>query len=381
MKNPENPYFKPYFWIHSEKTLKFRLICTNNLQGSGTDEIPKQSHISSFFSAAIITALFLFLFLAIPRANAGIISFIGNLLNLNDPPVQETAPSNSQNISLLESPQSPLSDNATGGGDITIVNGNAVMANAGPMGTINDIASSTPSSDQISLYVVRKGDTLLEIANMFNVSINTIRWANNLKPSDSIKPGDTLIILPVTGVQYTVKKGDTIKKIASKYKGDVDEIISFNDLNPDEPLEEGQTIIIPDGDMAENQTPTSIPSKNVQKSYDGYYIRPIVGGRKSQGIHGYNAVDLANVCGTPIYASASGDVILSRDFGWNGGYGKLIIISHPNGTQTLYAHLSKTVAQTGWHVIQGQLIGYVGTTGHSTGCHLHFEIRGAPNPF
>jgi murein DD-endopeptidase MepM/ murein hydrolase activator NlpD len=74
-------------------------------------------------------------------------------------------------------------------------------------------------------------------------------------------------------------------------------------------------------------------------------------------------------------------VIISRPYGWNAGYGKYVVIKHPNGTQTLYSHLSSIIVNSGWHVIKGQVIGYVGSTGKSTGCHVHFEIRGARNPF
>ena len=110
-------------------------------------------------------------------------------------------------------------------------------------------------------------------------------------------------------------------------------------------------------------------------------MRPIVGGRKSQGIHGYNAVDLAAPTGTPIIASASGKVIIARSSGYNGGYGLYVVISHPNGTQTLYAHMSKVNVSVGRFVERGEIIGAVGNTGKSTGPHLHFEVRGARNPF
>lgn len=96
--------------------------------------------------------------------------------------------------------------------------------------------------------------------------------------------------------------------------------------------------------------------------------------------HSYNGVDLVNVCGTPVYAWDDGMVTTST-MGWNGGYGTYIIISHPSGTDTLYAHLSRLSAQKGAEVRKGDLIGLMGTTGRSTGCHLHFEVRGAENPF
>jgi LysM repeat protein len=313
-------------------------------------------------------------------ANAGLLSFIIDSIIGNDDQQVELAPVNSQTIPLLQAAANPAGNILKNSSDITIVNNNAVMSNAGPLGTTNDIEDSKASPDQISIYVVHKGDTISQIADMFDVSVNTIKWANDIKSGESIHEGDILVILPVSGVQYTIKKGDTLKSIAKKFNGDTDDIITFNDLESGAKLTEGDVIIIPNGESTPTENQKTTPPKT-QKVYVGYYVRPIDGGRKSQGIHGYNSVDLANSCGTPIYASATGDVILSRGSGWNGGYGKMIIISHPNGTQTLYAHLNKTVAQSGWHVSQGQLIGYVGTTGHSTGCHLHFEIRGAKNPF
>ncbi len=115
------------------------------------------------------------------------------------------------------------------------------------------------------------------------------------------------------------------------------------------------------------------------KSLAGYFIDPVPGYRLSQGIHDNNAVDLAIGKGTPIHAAAAGRVLLARN-GYNGGFGNVVIISHPNGTETLYAHQSKIATHTGDTVYQGQVIGYVGSTGHSTGPHLHFEVHGARNP-
>jgi len=251
------------------------------------------------------------------------------------------------------------------------------------MGTIADIFKNKPGPDQISLYVVRKGDNLSEIAEMFNVSINTIRWANDLRADEPIRVGQILVILPITGIQYNVKKGETIKDIAKKFGADVDEILQFNNLAINKALTEGEIIIIPNAEYTEpeqGKTSTQKPKITVP-SYIGYYLRPIENGRKTQGLHGYNAIDLADSCGLPVIASASGDVIIAKAYGWNAGYGNYIVVSHPNGTQTLYAHLSETEVSPGWHVVKGQIIGLIGTTGRSTGCHVHFEIRGARNPF
>lgn len=309
-------------------------------------------------------------------------SFLGDLLGINTDNKQST-PLNIQTLPLLEAIYNPDPNNGRGGGDITIIN-NALLSDTGPIGTMVDISENKLSPDQISIYVVRQGDTLTEIAEMFNVSVNTIRWANDLKDGEPIKIGQVLVILPVTGVQYTVEKGDTIKSIAKKFNADAEEILQFNNLALNDVLNKGQTIIIPNGDYTEPappQTPSQQPSYTRVSYPQGYYIRPITGGRKSQGLHGYNAVDLADSCGEPVIASASGDVIIARSYGWNAGYGNYVAVAHPNGTQTLYAHLSKVIVFPGWHVAQGQVIGYIGASGRTTGCHVHFEIRGAKNPF
>ena len=113
-----------------------------------------------------------------------------------------------------------------------------------------------------------------------------------------------------------------------------------------------------------------------------YYSWPLAGGSITQGLHGWNAVDIGAPSGTPIYAAAAGTVIVARSGGgWNGGYGNYVVVSHPNGTQTLYAHMSRVSATVGAHVGQGETIGKVGMTGEATGPHIHFEVRGAVNPF
>ncbi|MCR4284096.1 MAG: peptidoglycan DD-metalloendopeptidase family protein [Parcubacteria group bacterium] len=298
---------------------------------------------------------------------------------------KETPGENLQNMPLLQAALNSDPSPAKGGGDITIINGSALFSDTGPYGSMADIEDAKPESGEISLYVVRDGDSLSQIAKMFNVSISTIIWANDIKKGDLIKPGQTLLILPISGVKYIVKEGDTVKGIATKFKGDADEIIQFNGLADSEKLVVGSEVIIPNGEDSSYVPASSVKTVVVRgsggPSYSGYYLRPVENAVRSQGLHGYNGVDLAAPTGTPILASAAGDVIVSRSAGWNGGYGKYIVIKHSNGTQTLYSHLSEVIVSTGWHVVQGQIIGYVGSTGKSTGPHLHFEIRGAKNPF
>ncbi len=283
---------------------------------------------------------------------------------------------------LLESSFALDPSASRGGGDITIVDDSALEPDAGPLGTISEVENLS-ASDQISIYVVRKGDTLSAIAEMFKVSVNTIVWANDLKRATDIKDGQILVILPINGVQHTVAKGETLQSIAKKYKGDLEEILQFNDLTADQRLTVGDIVIVPDGEESAPAPSATTPRfvRGGGPEYVGYYLRPIRGGVRTQGLHGYNGVDLATASGEPIYASATGRVMIAKSVGWNGGYGNYIVIKHSNGTQTLYSHNAKNVVSVGQTVVQGQVIGYIGSTGKSTGPHVHFEIRGAKNPF
>jgi LysM repeat protein len=332
-------------------------------------------------------------------------SILSSLLG-NDAYAGETPPifsiSNSQTVALLSADvanvtktgkkenQSEVAGNLNG----MIVDDSALLASVTPTSGSatggSNLEFSEASSEDISVYVVRKGDSITQIAEMFEVSVNTILWANDLKKGEKLKEGDTLFILPVSGVQHTVAKGETLQSIAKKYKVDMDVITGFNGLEKDAALAIGDELVIPDAEMPNDAAKPSGSSKpNSGKSggslvdATGYFKHPLPGmKRRSQGLHGpgKRGIDMAAPTGTPIYAAASGTIILSKD-GWNGAYGNLIIAKHSNGTKTLYAHLSKRVAATGATVKQGELIGYVGSTGRSTGPHLHFEVQGAKNPF
>lgn len=306
---------------------------------------------------------------------------------------------NSQTIALLQPNTSPLllpdSSNSADGvdpnSDVNISSDNALLPSAGPMSTSGSDSDGNPLDD-ISIYVVRQGDTLSEISQMFNVSTNTILWANDMKKGDTISPGDVLFILPISGVEHTILKGQSLQSIAKMYNADINDIVLYNGLAGDSvALIPGDKLIIPNAQKSDegdkpvqslsdtvaksNQYYQSHPTKNLS----GYYVDPVPGYRLSQGLHDKNAVDLAIAAGTPIHAAASGKVIFAK-YGWNGAYGNLVILSHPNGTQTLYAHQSKIAVTTGQEVSQGQVIGYVGCTGRCTGPHLHFGVIGARNP-
>ena len=293
--------------------------------------------------------------------------------------LEVTDPGNSQTLALLAGYLN-INPTGTGGAEVAIVDGTVLESNGIEGEFFVDLGKS--GTGQISVYIVRTGDTLSEIAEMFGVSANTIIWANDIRGT-SIKVGQELVILPISGVRHVVKSGDTLKSVATKYRADLNDVLLYNGLAIGDKIKSGDVIIIPDGVISATQVSSVKNSAGAQTYpvYSGYYIRPIVGGRKTQGIHGNNGVDLAAPTGTPILAAADGRVIVSRAGGYNGGYGSYLVISHPNGTQTLYAHLSQNSVFVGQSVAQGQIIGAVGNTGKSTGSHLHFEIRGAKNPF
>jgi hypothetical protein len=241
-------------------------------------------------------------------------------------------------------------------------------------------------NDTINVYEVKSGDTLDSISNIFNVSKNNIIYANDLK-GKTIKAGDTILIYPINGIQYVVKNSSTINEIAKKYKIDATDIATYNGISIDAKLAKGDTIFIPDveGEISEIvnlKVATSKPKTKYSNSIvAGYFMKPVVGCVKTQGVHGHNGVDLGCRVGTPLLASANGKVIKASTGGYNGGYGGVIFISHPNGTQTVYGHLSRINVSVGDSVVQGQVIGATGNSGRSTGPHLHFEVRGASNPF
>ncbi len=246
-------------------------------------------------------------------------------------------------------------------------------------------------------YIVQKGDTLSEIAEKFDVSVNTIKWENNLKGS-TLRVGQELRILPTTGVLHTVRKGDTLLKIAERYEVPVEDIRIYNDIDATK-LRPGMKIMVPNGVKQEtSQKAVRVSSKQRRNSskkrvqspspYETYFIRPAHGrvssffGPRWRGYH--YGVDVANHgSSVPVIAAASGTVtktvsycrVGSRSCG--GGYGNYIVVQHSNGTVTKYAHLKRVYVKPGDRVVQGQKIALMGNTGRSTGQHLHFEIQNA----
>lgn len=251
----------------------------------------------------------------------------------------------------------------------------------------------SPLSDQISVYTVKEGDTISQLAETFGISTNTIIWENNIS-GQKISIGKKLNILPVTGVKHIVKSGDTISKIADKYDADANDISVFNGISTGDKLTLGDIIFVPNGIIKpvviESSSPSSssssirVGTSNTQVQ-SGYYIRPVRGiitssyGSRRSGFH--PGVDLGGARGTSIAAAASGVVIKSVNGcvegrkSCGGGYGNYVEIEHPNGDVTIYGHMTKAIVGVGELVSQGEQIGTLGSTGNSTGPHVHFEIR------
>ena len=293
----------------------------------------------------------------------------------------EIASESATDMPLLAALQNPNPMGARGGAEV-LVEDNALVS-TGPVGA-DVMAEQKTYSGEIRVYTVRGGDSLSRVAEMFDVTTNTIMWANDLNRASDIQPGDSLVILPVAGVQHVVKSGDTLSTIAKKYKAEAEEIIAYNQMFEDEQLVVGATLIIPGGAIqAPVRTGVSAQPVSVSGAVAAStgFSHPAPGAIKTQGIHGYNAVDLAAGAGTSIRAAAAGEVIVSKSSGWNCGYCLYIVIRHPSGAQTLYAHLSSNAVGVGNYVAQGEVIGGMGNTGRSTGNHLHFEVRGGRNPF
>jgi LysM repeat protein len=262
--------------------------------------------------------------------------------------------------------------------------GSNYLLAADGVGGADTMISDLPKGE-VTDYRVMEGDTVSSIAIKFGISIDTIVWENNLKSVSAIKPQQILKILPMTGVRYKVNRGDTIYSIAKNYSVDAQNIIDypFNTFSNDETfaIQAGQELMIPDGvkpreiiiDTKRYLAKTVAPIPGVVG--EGNFMWPTAG-HISQRFYWYHrAVDIASRDAPAIVAAQGGTVISA---GWNGGgYGNYVVIDHGNGYQTLYAHMlnNSIVVKAGDRVKQGQKIGILGSTGRSTGPHLHFEIK------
>lgn len=271
--------------------------------------------------------------------------------------------------------------------------GNVIVAPLSPIEPEpgNQSPTTQTAARKQQVYTVQADDTIAGIAAQFNISVNTVLWANGLTNKSTINVGDHLTILPTTGVLHTVASGNTLLAIANKYDVEATDVAKYNNLPDTSKLSIGQKLIVPDGYIAPQSAPR-ITSGNTRLA-DGpvppsstdtsaRFIWPTTTKHISQYFRwGHTGIDIDNRSYPPIYAAAAGTVEFS---GRLGGYGNLVIINHGGGLSTYYAHNSVNYVAKGTQVTKGQTIAKMGSTGRSTGPHLHFEVRrnGRPvNPF
>ena len=240
-----------------------------------------------------------------------------------------------------------------------------------------NLGTTVSVKPQIVDYQVLGGDTLASIAKKFNISVDSIKWSNDLK-NDLIKPGQTLKIPPEDGVVYKVVSGNTVYSIAKKYNVDAQNIVNFpmNDFSDLDTfaLTIGQYLFVPGGVVVpEKAAPRFFASIQAGVRGSSNFIWPTSGIITQYPVWYHMALDIANSSGPAVIAADSGTVIFAGCVRY--GYGCHVIVDHGNGYQTLYGHLSSYIPDAGATVSQGQQIGVMGSTGMSTGIHLHFEVR------
>lgn len=267
--------------------------------------------------------------------------------------------------------------------------GNALVENGAPE------TAETPDvrRSRTLAYSVREGDTPGSIAARFGVSTNTVLWANGIRDGDLIRPGDILVILPVSGVLHTVVSGDDVTSVARRYDAKVEEVIAHNGLSAEGGIRTGQKLIIPDGQIihlprrrfarledAEEEGAPETPAARPDAAPvpGGGFLRPVA----FKGISQYfgwrhTGIDLPDRSRPTVRAAQDGSVEFA---GWLGGYGRLVVLNHGRGLKTYYAHLSETYVKSGEAVNRGENVGRVGSSGRSTGSHLHLEVRDHGRP-
>ena len=223
-------------------------------------------------------------------------------------------------------------------------------------------------------YTVKSGDSISTISRKFGLSnISTLIAVNDISNVRTLRSGQKLKIPSMDGLVYNVQSGDSLNSLSVKYHVSVEEILDANDLTS-EKLTKGMSLFIPGAKM---------DAMSLKKAMGELFVYPIVSGWRLTSRFGprkdpftgvassHTGIDMACATGTPIRASMSGKVAY---VGWSNIFGNYVIINHANGYQTLYGHMSKTLAKKGQIVDQSTKIGFVGSTGYSTGPHLHFTV-------
>lgn len=274
----------------------------------------------------------------------------------------------------------------------SILTGNVVVGPLSPLEP-DEAAQDQPSppAQKPQIYTVQAGDTVAGIADRFNISTDTVLSANGLTERNIIKAGDHLTILPTSGLLHTVQRGDTVSELASRYEVAGADIATYNNLGDEAKLSIGQKLMVPgakipaprrlaqghDTSEPEPSAPEASRPEPVASSGQGW-LWPTASRHIAQHFRRWHTgVDIDNRSRPPIYAAQDGTVSYA---GWLGGYGNLLIVSHGNGLETYYAHVDKMYVGKGDAVDKGEAIAKMGSTGRSSGPHLHFEVRSNGRP-
>jgi LysM repeat protein len=247
------------------------------------------------------------------------------------------------------------------------------------------VVNRPPARSEVVDYIVDEGDSVGVIARRFGLMTSTILSANDLTARSIIRPGDKLRIPPVDGVIYKVKSGDTLGGIASRLSSDIQSIAKANGLADTSTISIGMELVIPGGKLPPPKPTYKAPARITSNSIKSV-ISPSAGTGTSKLLWPTSArritqyykgaahfgLDIGGPTGTQIYAAEDGVVLTS---GWNSsGYGYMIVIDHGGGLYTRYGHFSRLLVSAGDTVQRGDVIGLMGSTGRSTGPHLHFEV-------
>ncbi|MFI5205864.1 MAG: peptidoglycan DD-metalloendopeptidase family protein, partial [Candidatus Paceibacterales bacterium] len=307
--------------------------------------------------------------LAQPNYSNGISAVFFNSFFKNTDNLTNTDPFFNQNNKdlALETPDLNIQDNSIHAAATPSV---MTSQSLGDIFGGQDNSSRTNAQD----YIVQAGDTIASLADKFGITPETIAQANGISKNSALQVGDTITILPVSGVLHIVKNGDTVDKIASLYHAKTEDILAYNNNDPN--LYIGQPVIVPGGIIVPQQKhniPT-ITHNNFAVLPNSFFIFPLLKFIITQGLHYYNAVDMATSCGDSVYAAASGTVEKAT---FDRRYGNYVVIAHDNGASTYYGHLSSFFVKVGDVLTTGDRFATVGRTGtEATGCHVHFQVMG-----
>ncbi len=410
---------------------------TKDSHGDGAHAHSRKMKISLFIKPSILRVYIFVLVVYMgcqPHfANAGFFSnlmtkMMGTETQASEIPVTDDQIHNSQNLPLLESSINPDVKNIKDEPVIPSLSfsNEITLSNTETLGSDSNLEKYA-SSAKFSTYIVKSGDTLEVISNKLKISKNTILASNaDLKKSDLLKIGQKLVILPLKDQKVVDKFDDTLSKKEKKIKITPVVLEKFTEkvvkkvdasksailtptVNKNITLSVAKVSVTPavvvapvvttttltsqststvvvQGDTVTDQKPVELttPMGQPTGTIKGGYIWPLPAGvgRVSQGLHADAAFDFAAPKDTPIYAVQDGIVFIVHSSGYNGGFGKYIVINFTDGRQAIFAHMNKTAVEEGEVVKQGDMIGYVGSTGHSTGHHLHLGFHGdLGNPY